>query len=333
MRPRPAFLVTIDTEADDLWARPRQLTTRNTAALPRFQALCERYGIRPTYLATYEVAVDPVFRDFGLDLLRRGAGEIGMHLHAWTTPPIIPLTDDDLTAQPYLIEHDTEVMRLKIGGLTRLLEETFGRRPVSHRAGRWALDARYARLLVEFGYRVDATVTPHVSWQDHRGARGGGPDYRGFLSTPYFVDLEDIRRPGASPLLEVPVTVLPRARPRPAALERVFAGSRPGRRLLDRYLPAVWWLRPNGRNGGRLLEIVQRGVDHGVAHLTMVLHSSELAVGQSRVSRTHEALELLYRDLERLFAAASRSCWPATLAEFSAAWAGRTAPVGAGAVG
>jgi hypothetical protein len=41
---RPAFLITIDTEGDNLWSRPRTITTRNAHSLPRFQALCEKYG-------------------------------------------------------------------------------------------------------------------------------------------------------------------------------------------------------------------------------------------------------------------------------------------------
>jgi hypothetical protein len=52
---RAAFLITVDTEGDNLWARPRELTTHNAAWLPRFQALCERYGLKPTYLTAWEM--------------------------------------------------------------------------------------------------------------------------------------------------------------------------------------------------------------------------------------------------------------------------------------
>ena len=30
------FIITIDTEGDDLWSRPRAITARNAAWLPRF---------------------------------------------------------------------------------------------------------------------------------------------------------------------------------------------------------------------------------------------------------------------------------------------------------
>ena len=52
---RPAFLITIDTEGDNLWAAPEAITTENSRWLPRFQQLCERFGFQPTYLTDYEI--------------------------------------------------------------------------------------------------------------------------------------------------------------------------------------------------------------------------------------------------------------------------------------
>src|SRR5687768_1169119 len=101
---KPFFIVTVDTEGDDLWARPREITTRNASYLPRFQSLCESYGLRPTYLTNYEMAVSPVFQEFGRAMLGRDAAEIGMHLHAWNSPPLVPLTDDDFHHVPYLAQ-------------------------------------------------------------------------------------------------------------------------------------------------------------------------------------------------------------------------------------
>src|SRR5688500_4964789 len=99
-----AFLITIDTEGDNLWSRPRKNTTVNSRFLPRFQDLCERFGYKPTYLTNYEMARCPVFQEFGADVLRRNSAEIGMHLHAWDSPPVVPLTSDDSAQHPYLFE-------------------------------------------------------------------------------------------------------------------------------------------------------------------------------------------------------------------------------------
>ncbi|BAN97921.1 hypothetical protein E05_31550 [Plautia stali symbiont] len=46
---KPAFLITLDTEGDNLWRnRSGKVTTYNVRFLPRFQALCEKYGFKPT---------------------------------------------------------------------------------------------------------------------------------------------------------------------------------------------------------------------------------------------------------------------------------------------
>ena len=41
---KPFFLLTIDTEPDNLWNKQRNITTCNADYLPRFQTLCEKYG-------------------------------------------------------------------------------------------------------------------------------------------------------------------------------------------------------------------------------------------------------------------------------------------------
>src|ERR1700704_5866598 len=155
---KTAFIITIDTEGDDFWGRPREITTRNAEYLPRFQALCERFRFKPVYLTNYEMAMSDVFVEFARDVVARGAGEVGMHLHAWNSPPLVPLTSDDFHHQPYLIEYPDAVMKEKIKLMTQLLQERFGQPIASHRAGRFGFDGRYAAMLLEQGYRVDCSV-------------------------------------------------------------------------------------------------------------------------------------------------------------------------------
>ena len=313
---QPGFIITIDTEGDNLWGRTAQITTRNTAHLPRFQRLCERFGFKPTWLTNYEMAMDPVFVEFGRDLVARGCGEIGMHLHAWNSPPLSPLTSDDMRHHPYLIEYPLEVMREKIAFMTRLLEERFAMKMLSHRAGRWAFDTRYAQLLVRFGYIADCSVTPGVSWQTHAGSPGGagGSDYRGFPSQPYFLDLGDIARAGDSPLLEVPMTT------RASRLATLLPWSHtlPGvRRVAYRVAPQVHWLRPNGRNLSAMRHLVRQAVSERCVHLEFMLHSSELMPGGSPTFRTPASIEKLYADLEVLFADIAAHFSGATLGGFA----------------
>ncbi|NUP88231.1 MAG: deacetylase [Candidatus Sumerlaeia bacterium] len=316
---RPAFLITIDTEGDNLWARPREITTRNAAFLPRFQALCDRFAFRPTYLTNFEMAQSPVFQAFARDALARGTAEVGMHLHSWNSPPIKPLTADDFTFHPYLFEFPGEVMREKVHVMTDLLEQTFQRPVVSHRAGRWGLDARYARILAQRGYRVDCSVTPHVSWKHDGGdpSQHGGQDFRGFPEEPYFLDLDDISRAGVSGLLEVPMTILPSESGLVRRIHRVVHGVRTLRRVAKRLAPAAHWLQPNGRNGASLRRIVERVVAEGRLHLQFTTHSSELMPGGGPYFRTERDIDRLYgEDLEPLFEQIAQHFTGATLAGF-----------------
>jgi hypothetical protein len=322
----PAFLITIDTEGDNLWDRPRFITTRNAEFLERFQRLCELHGLRPTWLTDHEMVLSQVFRRFAVDVIARGTAEIGMHLHAWNSPPLEPLTPDDAWVSPYLIDYPPRVMREKIHRLTVTLEDALGVKMISHRAGRWAFDERYAQMLLEEGYRVDCSVTPLVSWKTTLGdpSGPGGSDYTDFPNEPYWVDLDDISRPGTSDLLELPVTIasfrsgltnrLVRLADRlPASLARSRALTH---RVVDRVSPPAVWLRPSGNNGGRLRDLIDRVLEERRLYAEFMLHSSELMPGGSPMFPDDASIERLYGDLDLLFARVARVFRGVTLSEF-----------------
>ena len=319
----PQFLITIDTEGDDLWSAPRRITTRNSEYLPRFQSLCESFGLRPTWLTNYEMAVCPRYREFANDVIRRGVGEIGMHLHAWNSPPLTPLTDDDFHHLPYLIEYPESVIVDKVEFLTDLLEDAFGVKMVSHRAGRWALNEAYARALVARGYSVDCSVTPLVSWKAQRGKPdgAGGTDYRAFPARAYWLDPIDISRPGEGPLLEVPMTILGPAGAGRLLHRTLGKGPKPLRAVANRLYPPIRWLRPKGGNLRTMLSILDDGVVSGADYVEFMLHSSEFMPGGSPTFRTPDSIERLYDDLAALFEAAGRRFRGATLAEYHARFA------------
>ena len=134
----PYFLITIDTEGDNLWGRPRVVTTRDAEFLPRFQSLCERYRFGPTHLTDVDMAKCLRFVEFARDAEQRGLAEVGMHLHAWNTPAQYRPTDDDERFHPYLTEYPDEVIRTKIKYDIGLPGETCGHPLRSHGARRWA---------------------------------------------------------------------------------------------------------------------------------------------------------------------------------------------------
>ncbi len=317
MADTPAFLVTIDAEGDNIWAKSATVTTRNAAFLPRFQELCEKFRLKPTYLTNYEMAKSGNFVEFARDCLARQTAEIGMHLHAWNTPPHVALDCAFPEALPYLIEYPEDAMVRKIQYMTRLLEDTFAVPITSHRAGRWAFDQAYARCLAEMGYRCDCSVTPHVDWGTAKGlpSGAGGSDYTACSEAPYFFDIGEMSAAGGLSILEVPVTIRD---PLPMALrttiKRPVAGF--ARKVIRRFAPLAW-LRPNGRNLESMIALTANAPGSTAGYSEFMLHSSEFMPGGSPTFDTKEKVEVLYRHLQELFSHVAQRYVGRTLSEFA----------------
>ena len=90
------FIITVDTEGDNLWNwdGKSEIKTENSLYIPRFQELCEKYGFIPVYLTNYEMALDDRWVEYSSAKAKEGKCEIGIHLHAWNTPPIYELEND-----------------------------------------------------------------------------------------------------------------------------------------------------------------------------------------------------------------------------------------------
>ncbi len=296
--PRP-LLITMDTEGDNLWARPSTITTRNATFLPRFQILCERYGFAPTWLVDYDMARDPFFVDFGRDVIARRTGEIGVHPHAWNTPPDAPLTANDYACMPYLIEHPESVLRAKLDVLTGQLETAFDVKMVSHRAGRWSFNDAYAKALARRGFRADCSVTPGVNWQTTLGCPDGvgGTDYSNAPTTPYRL----LAEAGPSTLWEVPVTIRPAGGAVAASVRRALSGVSLASRLWNRVYPAARWFRPRPGNRQDMRALLREVIRDESPYVEFMLHSSELMPGGSPTFPDERSIEGLYEDLEAIF--------------------------------
>ena len=315
---KPAFLITIDTEGDNLWAKPEEIVTENAKYLLRFQILCERFGFKPTYLTNYEMALDPVFQRFGKQIIKNKSGEIGMHLHPWNMPPCnFNLTKDDLLYQPYLIEYPAHIIEEKINFMTVLLENVFEEKMLSHRAGRWGFNEKYAELLVKYGYKVDCSVTPNISWKEMPGVpeKKGGPDYTNFRETPYFLNLKDISKEGKSCLLEVPMTIKS-YNSKYINYTKKIVNFPFVLRMLNYLYPENVWLRPGRSNLKYILKLINQAVKDHTGHLEFMLHSSELMPEGSPYFKTPDSIDMLYANLERIFAIISKNYEGCTLSDF-----------------
>lgn len=317
------LLITIDTEGDNAWAgKGYEDRTDNARFLPRFHRLCNRYGFKPTYLSTYEMANDGYFVDFAGDALARGECEIGAHPHAWNQPPYHRITSNDTRARPYLIEYPEAVMADKLRVLGDRLSERFGVPMRSHRAGRWAMNATYARILASLGYTVDCSVTPHdggvlFDRPAPDQVKVPLPDYSQFPDTAYFVDEYDISRSGDSKLLEIPMTIVPGYRAALAAVyERIPA--RQVRRAVRGVLgQPLLWFRPARNNRKAMLQVAERKLAGGSDYIMFMLHSSELMPGCNPMFKTYDDLERLYDSLHIIFEwLRDRGVMGATLTEY-----------------
>ncbi|GKX50847.1 deacetylase [Budvicia aquatica] len=310
---KPAFLISIDTEGDNLWVNTKDISTQNAKFLDRFQQLCEKYGFKPTYLTNYEMAISPDYVAFAKDVIARNQGEVGMHLHAWNSPPLQPLTDDDDRYKPYLIEYPQTIMREKIAVMTDLLEDIFDVKMLSHRAGRWAFNEYYAQLLHEFGYQVDCSVTPYVDWSGVKGKPdgNGGTDYSQFPDGAYFMDLNDISKVGTSSLLQIPMSTRLKYGSLHNSFKQLYDGLRGKKRP-----PSTRWLRPKGNNVEEMKFVAQQCLDEGKNYVEFMLHSSEFMPGGSPTFKDDTSIEQLYRDLEELFEWLSQCTQGMTMAEF-----------------
>jgi hypothetical protein len=313
----PAVLVGVDTEADDQWSREgrARLSVGNAERLPALQALFESFGVRPSYLVTHEMATREPAASILRDLARSGRCEVGAHLHPWSSPPYRP--QDLIGTYPSQLPDDLLARQLR--ELTDAIEAHLGVRPRSYRAGRHGFDERSLALLCDLGYAVDTSVDPLFNER-----RKGGPSFAGAPRSPYHPRYDDVRRPGACPILEVPVSAatLP-ALPKP--LERAYVSLPPirWRSALRRLGLRPVWLRPSYTSLPDILAFAGRLRETGAPCFNMLFHSSELMPGGSPYNADEAAVQgfrdRLRRVLEHLtgpLGGVGR-----TYTEFAAAWA------------
>jgi peptidoglycan/xylan/chitin deacetylase (PgdA/CDA1 family) len=197
-----SVLVTIDTEEDNWDPAKDGISIENIRGVPELQAIFDRHGIRPTWLTTYQVIIQPWAAEILAGIHRSGRGELAAHLHAWNTPPCAePVTPETISLRTLPVEKQ----RAKLATLTEAIRSATGIRPTSFRAGRWSIAPATVGVLAEAGYRTDSSVLPYVSWSNVTD----GPRFFRAPAEPYRVngggDVETPVPDGA--VVEVPPTV------------------------------------------------------------------------------------------------------------------------------
>lgn len=309
------FTITVDTEADDAWQVQDQINMRNLSAIPRFQQLCETYDIVPTYLLTYECAV----REEALKVLKpisdHGHCEIGYHFHGWTTPPFERPSPEGIDLKwrhAYQYELPENLFRDKAECLYQAIKRFYGVRPTAHRAGRWGIDQRTVDWLIEHNFLVDTSVVPLWDLSGAHGRSMRGPSFFSAPREPFCWDhsSRDIARRQC--LTEVPLTVYaPRNLPQAllaAYVRKNFTGAKYASRIYQKLIGGNGSLRPNPAYAeGFVQNIILGNLARRSAIINMMIHSSELMLGQSPFSRTEADCVKLWDRLRQSFAFVRRN--------------------------
>jgi len=286
------LVVTVDTEVDKSadWSVSDPPTFRSvTHALPELMApLCERFGIKATYLISPEVIEDAASHQALLGLGARH--ELGAHLHGdfigperllWVHNAGGTLAD---AAQP---EYPPELERAKLGSLTDLFTSAFGSPPLAFRAGRFGISSSTLRFLAELGYSVDSSITPGLKWQFQSAVAdytNWGPEARTVV-TP------------AGPIVELPVGVRPGSRLAPL-FRRAPPLVQSAARRMTGGRSDFHWLRPSWCSGAELVRYVANTNDR---FLVLMFHSVELTPGASPYARDDEGVDRILGSLAELF--------------------------------
>lgn len=278
------FIITVDTEGDNLWQWKDgdKITTENARFLPRFQELCEQYGFKPTYLINYEMAQDNEWVKYASNKAKNGLCEIGMHIHAWNSPPEYFL-ENMHGGNPYITEYPADVIYTKVQELTKLLSEKFEVPIVSSRSGRWATNDQYFAALAAAEIKIDCSVTPELDLSNIPGCSCNcGNNYKNASR-----EMHEIY-PG---IIEVPMTT---------KKIRWLAEGGLKHRIATIIRGEAMWLRPH-KKSLRYLNAITSATIHKDKYLEFMIHSSELMPGGSPYFKNESDIDNLYLILQQYF--------------------------------
>ena len=283
------LVVSIDCECDKgpAWRsrRPLAFDGIGEGIGKRLQPLFEKFGAKPTYLVSPEVLRHAPSVELLASLANRA--ELGTHLHGEYAEP--NAFEPDVT-RVFQREYPRNIELEKLTSTTESFVRAFDRRPTSFRAGRFGIGPHTIGILGELGYLVDSSVTPFMRWSD----RGTAFSFATAPTQPYVPDEAAPEKMGRSKILEVPITIRPRAVGRIPAIGR-FVEPR--------------WLRPSRATGSEMIEVAREEIAHSEARnrtapviLNAMFHNVEVIAGASPYASTDGQARAILERVETLLA-------------------------------
>jgi hypothetical protein len=276
---RTYLCVSIDTECDKglAWKSKRPLAFDGIfeGVVARLQPLFCVHGAKPTYLLSPEVIRDAESAEALATL--QGAFELGTHLHGEYAEP--GAFEPEVT-KVFQREYPAEMERQKLTYLTEIFTSTFGKAPKSFRAGRFGIGENSLSILGDLGYAVESSVTPFMDWT---ASGAPGLSFVGAPTQPYHPDPRAPSKRGVCKVLEVPVTIRPRA-----LSHAPFVGK---------YVEPRW-LRPTRGTESGIVELAKDEIKAARAAqpdrpvvLNAMFHNVEIIAGASPYAQTEAAAE------------------------------------------
>ena len=322
--PRPLTLVvTVDTEEEWDWSGPfptAPFSTRNVQRLSKFQALCDRIGLKPTYMVDYAVACDPNTAQLLAPAIESGRCEIGAHLHPWCNPPFEEAICEE---NSHIVNLPRALVARKLRNLTRILEERFGTRPRTFRAGRWGMTGELLMLLRDHGYETDSSVLPYYTSTSF--------SYINAPIRPYWPEFGDLLAEGTQrEIIEFPATSAFNRANFPLAYRVHDLVSRPALRAL-RPTAILWHTRllrrlhlsPELCSASQMWHCARPVLAAGGTFLNLFLHSSSFLPGCTPYVADAAGEQRLYERVERFWTilkASAPSAVGRTLSEARTVW-------------
>lgn len=292
----PMLQVVVDTEEEFDWGADFDRTATGVSHLQeiwRFQELCEAFGVKPTYVVDYPIAIQKESETTLKPLVAEGRALVGAHLQPWVNPPF----DEEINRfnsypgnLPPALEHR------KLDLLVEAIEKRFGVRPFIYKAGRYGLGPATPETLMAFGIKIDLSVCPGFDFGED-----GGPDFSSGTSDPYWFDND--RR-----LLELPVTggftgYLRRSGPTIHRLALRGGGRHVRVNAVLARIGALARIRlsPEGFGFEDTRALTEALLGDGVRIFSMTLHSPSLWPGHTPYVRSEADLSGFLRHIRQYF--------------------------------
>lgn len=287
---RPLLLVTVDTEEAFDWSqfdRP-DWSVEAPDGVDRLQMLSASFGAKPLYFLTWPVIEDERASGYFRYLHERGAADLGLHLHQWTTPPHGGYAGEYYSWQCNL---PPDVQRAKLAALAGAFERAFGFRARAHRAGRYGVDAHAYAAIAAAGVDLDFSPSPPFDF-----SAKGGPDFSGMGAAPFMLAIDGVE------VFVTPASGVRMLRGTRIALSGAKeAGLSKRRAVMPPALFAPLRLSPEGAGARDLAALARRLVADGAGVLVFSLHSTSLTPGASPYARDEAGVEAMLETARAFF--------------------------------